>query len=398
MRAAVVVLVVFACAPARAQAPAEGIEALCAHVARVAGPFAHEGALLDVRVSAEGAAVELADTIRARCRALVEAQLRASGPKRIVLVRVRLAQSSLLALVEVFPPANPVELLATATIDVPAGAALSRWVEASGAGLETWIAGEVNDEVLAICGVDANADHEAEVAVVGRRALHLFTWGGAALRPWKSLPLPETLRPRARVPGATASCRARSGVMEVTFGIHDRERGAVVRPGDDAITPRALIAGIPLGTAPDGSRILARGVAGTGLIEWRSRQLAAAAVVPGTDQVVGVTQDGAPFSAAGLGATGSTGSSLAVLDLDGDGRWERVGSRPILPSVELSDRLVVTGLDDVRSVRAESTPLPPIGAIGAVQFPRASRVLAAYATEGRTVLVGFGHRFPEEAP
>ncbi len=388
----------------------DGIDGLCTQVARTAAPQLGAAHLVALQVTAEGAALELGDAVTGRCTAILSTETlrviplaagQSGTAERVIRIRMRAAPPVLVAMVEVVVPhadAKPEVLLAEA-VDAPIGNALANWVNVGGTGLETWLAGTVGSEVLALCGDDGDGDGVAEIALVMPAAIEVMRWTVSGFEPITRVALPPGLRSRARVAGASVLCRSVDGGMTVAFGIHDRNRGGQFRVVAGQATPLTTIEGIPIGFGAAGELVLAEGVIGTDLLRWHGQPLASAVALgltTGKDpRVFGVSQDGALFAGETTGRALLFGSSVAVAFLDRDGVAELVSTRPALPGGDENDRFVVSTIDNPAVVRHESSSLKgTLGPIGTVAVGTWSRVLAAQVSNGRTQLYAFGRRLP----
>lgn len=384
--------------------PATGVEGLCHAVQRIAEPHLTVAPGVRVETIAEGAAMGIADAVDGRCRALLGRPAKEEASPWRLRLRVRVARPLLLAVVEIFDATEtePRRALFVDVVDVPLGPALDAWLGATGEGIETWMAGAVPGRVLALCGGDANGDGVAEVAFVTHEAVELLRWTHGGLETLGRVPLPPGLQPRARVPGATALCRNTDAGLVVAAGMHDRNRGMLFTVTEEGPSEATALEGIPVAWA-GGAPVLAQGIVGRGLLRWRGRELAAVASTssrgPDAPRVVGVTQDGAPVVEDRIGQPLTSGTGLAAADLDGDGAFELVRTRPLLPGTSGADRLVVTPLEDPATVRLESTPVTGVlGAVGAVAVGPWWRVLAVRHVDGRSMLVALGRRQSVEEP
>lgn len=387
------------------EAPKDGVDALCLQVLRVAAPTLPGADSVGLELSAEGSALDLADAAAGRCAVALGASSRnAALHDRTVRVHLRVSPPQLVAMVEVLGAfadgGRPV--LATEAVQVPLGLALGTWVTAGGTGLETWLVGAVDAQVLALCGDDSDGDGAPEVVFVTTSGLEVMRWGPSGLDPLAHVDLPASLRPRARAPGATVSCRAEDGALTVAFGIHDRNRGAIVRIRNGNAGPLTLLDGIPIGLPVGGEAPLATGLEGTGLVRWQGRDYASLALVPGAKgpawRVAGATQDGVPVTADGVGRPMTVGSGVALADLDRDGSFEVVRALALLPGVEQPDRLLVSPLEDGASVRHESLPVKgAFGPLGAVVASGWWRVLAVQPGPQRSQVYALGRRLPVAA-
>lgn len=392
----------FAAAPATAApGPTSGVEALCETVQRMLAPHLTTAPGVRVETVGEGPALGLVDGVGARCRALIDRPTTEGSPWRVRL-KVRVAPARLLAMVELFSSTDGTgdEALFVDVADVPLGSAMEAWLGATGpgVGVETWVAGAVPGQVLALCGADGDADGVAEVALVTPTAVELFRWTHGGLQPLEKVELPAQLRPRARVPAATAVCQASEEGLAVAIGVHDRNQGMLFKLNAEGASPPALLDGVPVGWAK-GAPVLAPGVRGRGLLRLKGRELvtATAAPVRGRDPVrlVGVTQDGAVVLDDRAGPALTSGTGVAVVDLDGDGTFELVRTRPLAPGADGTDRLVVTPLEEPATVRLESAPVAGLlDAVGSVSVGRWWRVLAVRQVDGRSMLYALGTRTP----
>ncbi len=384
----------------------EGVEALCAAVATAARPSLSGAKAVSLDLSAEGAALELSDAAAGRCAALLGAASQALSPAadRTVRVRLRVAGTVLAATVDVLGPLtsgkSPAVLLSTA-VEAPLGKVLATWLSGAGGGLETWLLGAVDGEVLALCGDDVKGDGAPEVALVTADTLVVLRWSLSGLTPLAQAPLPAALRARARTPGATASCRAEKGALVVAFGIHDRNRGAVVSVKNGVVGRFHLVDGIPLAPPDRGAAPVAQGVAGTDLLRYENRDLAAIAYVPGATNAparwAAVTEDGATVGGGATGEPMRAGDGVALVDLNRDGVPELVRTLPLWPGSARSDRLVVSPLGKAPGGQVESAPIHGVlGAIGTVTGAGFARVVAVQFDGVRSRLFAFGQRLPPE--
>lgn len=381
-----------------------GVEGLCRAIERIAAPELENAPGVRVETIAEGAALGIADAVDARCRALLGRPSPTKTPWRLRL-RVRVARPLLLAVVEIMDASDsaPERALFVDVADVPLGPMLDAWLGATGStGIETWLAGAVSGRVLALCGGDANGDGVAEVALVTDSALVVLRWEHGGFEPLHQVDLPLELRPLARVPGASAVCRATDEGLQIAIGIHDRNAGLHFKLTDQGLSKPAALDGVPVAWA-SGAPVLAQGIAGRGLVRWRGRELAAMAWAPTRNRdaprIVGVTQDGAPVLDDRVGQALTSGTGVAAADLDGDGAFELVRTLPLAPGASGADRLVATPMDDWTTVRMESTPVTGLfGPVGAVVVGPWWRVLAVRHVEGRSMLYAFGRRQATERP
>jgi hypothetical protein len=388
---------------AEAAAPTDGVEGLCAQVARLAAPLIASKPTA-LQVEAEGAALDLAEAVRGRCAQQVLGEGHRPVPlaaaERTVRLRLRLAPPSLIALVEVTGPGHsgsPSEVFLAQPVEAPAGASLARWLSATGSGLETWVAGSIDGEVLALCGDDGNGDGTAEVAFVTANAIEVTRWTAAGFEFLTRVELPPSLRPHARAPGASATCRAADGVLLVAFGIHDRGRGGLLRVVGTDTQPIQPLDGVPIGISASGQPIIADGVPGTGLIRWKGEQFAQAVAVPTAKglRVLGVTQQGAPWLNETFGRPFTAGTGLAAADLDGTGTLEAVLTKPVFAGSASEDRLLLTSLDSAATVRHQSAAIRgALGPVGVVNVNGWQRVLAAEWLAGRSQIYAVGRRLP----
>jgi len=390
----VLVPLILASAVAEAPPPAEGVEALCAQVAEKTRT-ALGGDSASLELSAEGPVVEIGEALRKRCASrLVSDNKDPAQPDRVVRMRVRLFPPDLVAMVEVL--AGDQNLL-TETVSAPAGTALTGWLAARGTGNETWLAGSVDGNVLAVCGADADADGIAEVAIVTEDSIEFFHWSTSALEFWQRMELPSSLRPHARVPAATAVCGVQNGVFIVGVGVPDRDKGAVFK-AEKSIS-FALTEGIPL--SPTGVEpLLARGIGGTPYVRWQNRSFASVAAITnpkGKGTIpAGVTPDGSVVTGDQIGRPGTAGHPTVVTLFDEDDQPDIALTRAVLSRGETTDRIQIFTLQGTGAVRAESGAIKgSIQALGAVEIGKWSRIVAAVTSGKRTQLYAFGRR---EAP
>lgn len=382
-------------------APNTGVEGLCEEVQRLLASHLSAAPGVAVETVAEGPALSLADAVDARCRAQLERPAEEVAPWRVRL-KVRVAPPLLLAVVELFssPEDARDQAVLVDVADVPLGSAMEAWLGATGAGagVETWLAGAVPGQVLALCGGDGDGDGIAEVALVTPAAVEVFRWTHGGLEPHHRIDLPAQIRPRARVPAATAVCQATDEGLLVAVGVHDRNQGMLLKVTAEGLSAQGLLEGVPVGWAK-GAPVLAQGVRGRGLLRLKGRDLVTAVAVPARGRepprILGVTQDGAVLLDDRKGAALVSGTGLAVVDLDGDGAFELVRTRPLVPGVDGTDRLVVTPIEEPAAVRLESAPVSGLlDAVGAVSVGRWWRVLAVRPSEGRSTLYALGTRTP----
>lgn len=395
--AAFVAVFAWAAVASAAPEPVTGVEGLCRVIERIAGPELENAPGVRVETIAEGAALGIADAVDARCRALLGRPSTDGAPWRLRL-RVRVARPLLLAVVEIMDgsDAEPERALFVDVANVPLGPTLDAWLGAMGTGVETWLAGAVPGRVLALCGGDADDDGVAEVALVTDAAVILLRWEHGGFEPLSRVELPVDLRPLARVPGASAVCRNTDKGLQIAVGIHDRNKGLQFTLTAQGASKPQELEGIPVAWAA-AAPVLAQGIVGRGLIRWRGRELAAIAWAPTRNRdaprIVGVTQDGAPVVDDRVGQPLTSGTGITAADLDGDGAFELVRSRPLAPGASGADRLIVTPMDDAATVRMESTPVTGLfGAVGAVVVGPWWRVLAVRHVEGRSMLYALGRR------
>lgn len=406
-------MVAHASSGAREAARNDGVEGLCSAVEQLAEPHLGGARTVALQLSTEGGALDLADSVRGACELVLAAEARAIAPvasaERVVRLRVRIAAPNLTALVDVLAPVpgeNRQATLASRAIEVPLGSALASWLNAAGAGLETWLAGTLESEVLALCGADIEGDGVPEVAFVTPDAIEFARWTVGAFVPIARSPLPASVRSHARAPGFTAHCRAEPGRLVTILGVHDRDVTATVALAGELVTWLPDVGGIYLGpTGGEGGSLFAAGVRGTGLVRWKDAVWSSIATMSSRktpqNEVVAVTQDGQlavaagpdrPLTFAGAGLP-RVGADLVILDLDGDGKFEVATSRALLPGTESGDRLVVLTLGARPEIRHESPPLRGlIDAVGAVSSGSWWRVLAAEHGGGRTHLYALGRR------
>lgn len=381
--------------------PATGVEGLCRIIERIAGPELENAPGVRVETIAEGAALGIADAVDARCRALLGRPSESGATWRLRL-RVRVARPLLLAVVEIMDASDvtPERALFVDVADVPLGPTLDAWLGAMGTGIETWLAGAIPGRVLALCGGDADGDGVAEVALVTDSAVVVLRWEHGGFEPLHRVELPTDMRPLARVPGASAVCRNSEDGLQIAVGMHDRNKGLHFKLTARGLSEPTVLDGIPVAWAT-GAPVLAQGIVGRGLIRWRGRELAAIAWSPTRNRdaprIVGVTQDGAPVVDDRVGQALTSGTGIAAADLDGDGAFELVRTRPLAPGASGADRLVVTPMDDSTTVRMESTPITGLfGAVGGVVVGPWWRVLAVRHVEGRSMLYALGRRQTSE--
>ncbi len=383
-----------------------GMEALCAETLSVVDGSVPAHGAVRMTVEAEGATLDIAEPMRERCSAVLVADGHPSGSSNedaLVRVRVRAAPPSLVALIDIGTFAAPGSLR-TDSISVPLGAALEAWLSAAGTGVETWVAGTVDGEALALCG--AGYGGQDTVGVVTADQVVFLRWTAAGLQLLTRLDLPAPLRARARSPAASAVCRSEEGTLVFAFGMHDRARGAVLRFTGGTATWASTLDGIPIGFDASGAPVLAVGVEGTSLIRWKERPLAQAVALAGVEskegsatRVIGTTPEGALFSGEGLSHSALYGSGFAVADVDLDGHPDLIVSRSVLPGDGAEDRITVRVLDNPTVVRHESRALKgTVGPIGAVTDPTGARVLAVLAHSGHSQILAIGHRQHSQAP
>lgn len=404
VRAAVVLFVLSSSIVASAAPENEtGVEGLCRSIERLAASELAGAPGVRIETLAEGVAMELSDAVDARCRALLGRPATEGVPWRLRL-RLRVARPLLLAVVEVLEPTDDgrERSVLTEVADVPLGPALETWLGTASVGIESWLAGAVPGRVLALCGGDANGDGIAEVLFVTTTQVLVMRWDPGGFEVLERRDLPLELRPLARAPGASAACQSTDQGLRMAFGIHDRNRGLSLTFHKGKLSEPLPLAGIPIAWQAD-APVLAQGVPGRGLVRWRGKELAGLAWVPSrpveAPKVVGVTQDGAPVVDDRLGAALTSGTGIAAVDLDGDGVFELVRTRPLWPGSSSADRLIVTSIDEPTVVKLESTAITGVlGPVGAVAVGPWWRVLAVRHVEGRSMLYALGRRHKETGP
>ncbi len=371
-------------------APSE-IDALCREISRVAQPRLAGGAAVDLELSAEGPATDISGELRDSC----VASLAAAGVKparapfdRTIHVRVRVAAPSLMALVDVSTPSGAV---GSDVVSVPLGPALQSWLSSSGQGLETWLAGSVEGTALSLCGADIG-DQDV-VAVVEPEDIAFLRWSARGLTPLARFELPPQLRTHARAPAASSVCKAADGGLTVVFGMHDRGKGGIVRFAGGIATWVAAIDGIPIGTSDDGSYILAEGIIGTNVFQWKGRVLAQAVAsgTRGAETIVGATPDGALLLNDALGRPGTIGAGLALADLDHGGTTDLITTRPVFAAGE--DGLSVRSLKNMARVRHQSRDLKELlGPVGILSDARGVAAIVAAPGAQRSEIYAVGQR------